>query len=94
MVSSIWPRAASFAVQRNHPRNQLALLGQQPLLLVLGVVASLRLEFGEIALLLEEQGVDPRQVRPDLKVAQVAGAEPRIASRDELLQAERSRYSS
>ena len=65
------------AVQRNHAGHQLALLGQEPLLLVFGVVAALRLEFGQVALLLEEQGVNPREVRPDLEVAQVARAKPR-----------------
>ena len=63
-------------MERDHPGQQLALLVQQPLLLVLGVVPALGLEFGQLGVLLEEQGVDPRQVRPDLEVAQVASAEP------------------
>ena len=63
-------------MQRDHLGQQLALLVQQPLLLFLGVVPSLGLEFGELRVFLEEQRVDPGQVRPDLKVAQVARAKP------------------
>ncbi len=80
------------SVQRDDAGHQLALAGQQPLLLVFGVVAAFRLEVGQIAFLLEEQGVDPRQVRPDLKVAEVAGAERERAPRaPDDVHAERSR---
>ena len=64
------------AMQRDHPRQQLALFVQEPLLLLLGVVPAFGLELGQLGVLLEEQGMDPRQVRPDLEVAEVARAEP------------------
>ena len=73
------PALGQLPVQGDDLGEQLALLVEQPLLLVLGVVAALGLELGELGVLLEEQGMDPRQVRPDLEVAQVARAEPRRA---------------
>ena len=73
------PASASSRCSGITRRQQLALLVQQPLLLVFGIVAALGLEFGQLGILLEQQGMDPRQVRPDLEVAQVALAEPREA---------------
>ena len=63
------------AVQGDHLGQQVALLVQEPLLLVFGVVPPLGFERGQLGVFLEQQRVDPGQVRPDLKVAEVAGAE-------------------
>ena len=64
------------AMKRDHAGHQLALLVQKPLLLFLGVVPPLVLELGQLGVFLEEQGMNPRQVGPDLKVAQVARPKP------------------
>ena len=66
------PALGQRAMQRDDLAQQRALLVEQPLLLFLGVMPPLGLELGELRVLLEEQGVDPGQVRPDLKVAEVA----------------------
>ena len=63
-------------VQGDDSCNELELLIEQPLLLILGVMAALGLELGELGVFLEQQGMEPRQVRPDLKVAQVSRTEP------------------
>src|SRR5262245_27925152 len=77
------PPRSELLVQGNNPANELTLLGQEPLLLVLGIMTSPGLEVRQFAVLLEQQRVDPRQVRPYLKVAKIARAKPRqgVASR-------------
>ncbi len=50
------------AMKRDHPRHQLTLFVQEPLLVFLGVMAALVSEFSQLEVFLEEQGVDPRQV--------------------------------
>ncbi len=63
-------------VQGDDSGNELELLIEQPLLLILSVMAALGLELGELGVFLEQQRMEPRQVRPDLKVAQVSRAKP------------------
>ncbi len=69
--------SGQLAMERDHPGHQCELLVQKPLLLILGVVPPFRFELGELGVFLKQQGVHPGQVRPDLKVAQVASTEPR-----------------
>ena len=64
------------AVERDDLRHELALLVEQPVLVCLGVPAALGLKLGELGVFLEEQGVHPGQVGPDLQVAEIAFAEP------------------
>ena len=70
------PALGQRPVQGDHSCNELELLIEQPLLLVLGVMAALGLELGELGVLLEQQRMEPCQVRPDLKVAEVSRTEP------------------
>ncbi len=71
--------SGQLAMERDHPGHQRALLVQKPLLLILGVVPPFRFELGELGVFLEEQGMDPGEVGPDLKVAEIASAEPMTA---------------
>ena len=70
------PALQQLAVQRHHLPEQLHLLVQQPLLLLLGPVAALVAELGQLGVVLEGQRVDPHQVRPALQVDEVLLAEP------------------
>ena len=69
------PALGELAMEGDDLAEQVALLVEEPVLLGLGVAAGLGLELGELGVLLEEDRVHPREIRPDLEVAQVAFAE-------------------
>ncbi len=56
--------------------SRAALLVQEPVFFDFGIIPPLRLELGQLRVFLEKQGVEPGQIRPDLKVAEVALSEP------------------
>ena len=64
------------AVQGDDLGQQRALLVQEPGFFDFGIIPPLCQKLRQLRVLLEEQGMEPGQVRPDLKVTEVALPEP------------------
>ena len=65
-----------FLVQGDDLGNHFSLPGQQPVFFGLGVVAGLLAKLPQLGILLEQQLMKPRQIVPDLQVAQVLRRHP------------------
>ena len=66
-----------FTVQRDHPLEQSHLLVEQESFFHLGEVAPLVSQLAQFGILLEDERMNPREIVPDLQVANVLRREPR-----------------
>jgi len=69
------PALGKLAVQRHHLPQNLDVPVKQELLVILGEIAALDLQFLQLGVALEGERVDPGEVEQHLQIAQVALAE-------------------